>query len=86
MKVWITKYALTRGVFVAAADPGYDKRNIWVLLDDGKVVTYHGGEGEDWHRTRESALTRVEKMKKNKLASLAAQFEKLSKKTIEVPE
>lgn len=77
MKVWITKYALTQGIFEAEAE----------VIEDGTVrvrqefiVSYYHKEGRDWHKTKESAVAKAEEMRKKKIASLKKQIEKLEKK------
>lgn len=76
---WITKFALTRGVYsIEAKDPA--KSIFPDTLPVGGLENIHG-EGRDWHRTRESAVARAEEMRVAKIASLSkqiARFEKLS--------
>lgn len=73
IRVWITKYALTVGLYEADC----------FLCGDGMVKTdaewsqYFHGEGKDWHRTRESALARCEVMRKAKLASIEKSRKKI---------
>ena len=43
---------------------------------------YHG-EGKEWHRTKEAALVRAEKMRQKKIASLKKQIEKLERMKFE---
>ncbi len=66
MKVWVTKYALTKGieekeVKVSESSPS--------MVSVGWFETYHG-EGKDWHHTRESAVARAENMRQDRLKSL----------------
>jgi hypothetical protein len=75
MRVWITKYALTTGVFeVADAE----------LFANDSAVTWKSKEGysqyahgKDWHRTREDAFTRAEEMRVKKIAALEASIKRL---------
>jgi hypothetical protein len=79
MRVWITKYALTTGVFeVADAE----------LFANNSAVTWKSKEGysqyahgKDWHRTREDAFARAEEMRVQKLASLEKQINRLRELT-----
>lgn len=80
-RAWITKYALTSGVFVADAEVS-DTSDRMICV---KGHYYHG-EGRDWHRTRESAIDRVREMRVAKLTSLHKQIAKLEAAEIEVPE
>ncbi len=76
MKVWITKYALTDGIFEAevtesSAAPG-------CVYETGRgYAQYFHGEGLQWHRTRESAVARAELMRTRKIASLKKQMNRL---------
>lgn len=74
MKVWITKYALTKGIFeMEVESQSEDGKGVY-----GKVWSdgYHG-EGKEWHRTKESAIRRAEEMRQKKIARLKNQIEKL---------
>jgi len=69
MKAYITKYALSKGIFelegekrgIAIAAPHYDG---WYYPPD-------------WYETREEAIARAEQMRQKKIASLEKQIEKL---------
>ena len=76
MKVWITKYALTQGIFEAEASEckGFDGM---IEVVNRYSYEYYRGEGKDWHRTKESAISRAEEMRQNKMSSLKKQLEKL---------
>lgn len=82
MKVWITKYALTTGVFQRVVK---DVGDGMVVDERSGYPAYYHGDGRDWHRTRKSAAERVEVMRLAKLASLKKQIAKLQR-PIEVPE
>lgn len=76
--VWVTKYALTRGVVErpvhssvahgAAMNVTMDERG-WGKRDFLAV--------DEWHPTREAALARAEEMRAAKIASLKRQIAKL---------
>lgn len=75
-KVWITKYALTKGIIetegrISNSCPG--------LLDAKGITNYLHGEGNEWHRTKESAIAKAEEMRQKKIESLKSQIEKLEK-------
>lgn len=74
MKVWVSKYALTKGVYEAEVrDCGTGTVN-----DTSKWGGFcYYGEGQEWHRTREEALTRAEKMRVAKITALHKQISKL---------
>lgn len=86
MKVWITKHALTQGIWeVDAALSGTSKNMIQVRRDKNdnhpwSAMYYHKGE---WHEKKEHALAHAEDMKERKLASLRKQIAKISKLSFE---
>lgn len=73
MKVWITKYALTKGIFEIDAR----------ITDDyafgGTVYECYIREGNEWHRTYEAAVHKAEEMRDKKIESLEKKFDKLKK-------
>jgi hypothetical protein len=92
-KVWITKYALTQGVFTA--------ENVELCLDtvpDGSMISFKtqndpSGFGyvqmyhkPDWHESREAAKARAEAMRMAKIKTLRKQLDKISTMAIVVPE
>lgn len=74
MKIWITKYALTKGILEVDGE---------ICADTSTEMVKYGGyqyvhrEGRDWHRTRESAIARAEVMRKTKIAALTKHAQKL---------
>ena len=82
-KVWITKYALTQGIYPVEVE----------LCDnaDGKMVSevgseYHTvyyGEGRDWHKTEAGAIEYAKKMRDKKVASMKKAIKKLEAMTFE---
>lgn len=74
MKVWITKYALTTGLFEIDAE-----------IVDGTYASQiraNRGSGHftrEWTRTREEALVVAENMRKKRIASLEKSIKKLQK-------
>jgi hypothetical protein len=86
-RVWVTKYALTQGIFEKEAELcDSDKTGGMILCRNdpntnvfwGGLEYYHG-EGKEWHYTLESAQARAELMRTKKLASLKAAAEKIKK-------
>ena len=80
MKVWITKYALTEGIFTADVEYRGDD----TVRDDGNgsvtsLATYYHGEGKEWHRSEVEAIQRAQEMRDKKIGSLKKQLEKLEK-------
>ena len=75
--VWITKYALTQGIFEIDATVCSDISNDMIQeIRDRHPATYHG-EGKEWHRTKESAIKKAEEMKDTKIKSVKKQLAKL---------
>ena len=76
-KVFITKYALTKGILEKEAercDYGYEYEIAYVI---GEFSSY--SVGKEAFRTREQAMERAEKMRLKKIASLKKQIEALEK-------
>lgn len=77
MKVYITKYALTQGIYEAEAEEcsGFNG----MIKIDGEYPEYYHREGRDWCRTKEDAVKRAEEMREKRILSLKKQIEKLEK-------
>lgn len=75
---WITKYALTTGIVRSKVDCDNRYPSMVVQRGDNGLLDFHG-EGKDWHKTREGAIDRAEKMRKAKIESLKKQIAKLEK-------
>ena len=73
-KVYITKYALTQGIY---------EMNVDHMSDDGDTVygkawnEFYHGNGKEWHYTKEGAIKRAEELRIKKIQSLKKQIEKL---------
>ena len=77
MIVYITKYALTQGIFEKEAKMcGTDGRMINCDFDTN-LGEYYFDEGKDWHRTLEGAIARAEEMRTKKVASLQKSLKKI---------
>ena len=66
MKVFVTKYALTEGVYVDDVEPSGVCESM-VSSKTRELTHYHG---KDWHTDRDSALRRAEVMRARKIHSL----------------
>lgn len=75
MKVWITKYAISKGIYEADADVEMDKGMCTVRLEGFWPQYFHGN---DWHTDKQAAVARAEEMRIKKLQSLNKQMKKLS--------
>lgn len=75
-KIYVTKYALTSGIFSVDGD----------INEDGTMASYKKSStwfteyvhGNDFHLTKESALSRAEEMRITKLQSLDAKAKQIS--------
>lgn len=72
MNVWISKYALTKGIYeveVNTTDSEY------MIVDKNKPIRfYHKNE---WHKTKEDAIKRAIELRDKKIKSLEKQIDKL---------
>lgn len=81
MKVWITKYALTKwiieavGEFVTSDSVGISNRDLCL-----PTRWFYKGE---WHSNKQSAIKKAEEMRQKKIASLKKQIEKLEEMRFE---
>jgi len=72
MKIWNSKYALTKGLLEQEAKEAGES-----MVKVGPWQYLHG-EGREWHRTREQAVSRAEMMRKKKIVSVSKQLERLN--------
>jgi len=77
MKVWISKYALTQGIFEMEAEQDKTYPSMVTRIGNN-LETYHE-EGRDWHLTKESAIKKAEEMRLKKIESVKKQLAKLEK-------
>lgn len=79
-RVWITKYALTKGIFeLADVEQAVEISDGMIVETTGSYRNRYHGEGREWHRTCESAVTKVMEMIAAKRKSVAAALAKLDK-------
>ena len=81
--VFITKYALTAGIYEAKAELCNEVHGMIAVKSNWGDNYYHG-EGREWHRTEEAALARAEELCQKKLASVLKQTVALRKMTFEI--
>lgn len=74
MKVWITKYALTKGILEKEVE---DCGDGMIKEKESHFPTYY--HGTEWHSEKQSAIEKAEEMRKKKIASLKKQMEKLER-------
>ena len=81
MKVWITKYALTRGII--EADVKLTSSDSVSILSRDLLLPTHWFYKGDWFSDKESAIQKAEEMRQKKIASLKKQIEKLERMRFE---
>jgi hypothetical protein len=86
MKVWITKYALTKGILEAEAIEELSDRpagvnTIEAYGGNGRELFY--GEGKEWHESKESAIAKAEEMRVKAIANHRKSIAKLEKTRFE---
>ena len=81
MKVWITKYALTRGIIETYGELT-SSNSVSILNWDLSLPTNWFYKG-DWHSDKESAVKKAEEMRQEKIESLKKQIEKLERMRFE---
>lgn len=75
--VFVTRYALTQGIFEVSAEIHEDSQSKMVSYRaEGSRFTQYA-HGTDWHKDYESALKKSELMRTKKIASLLKQISKL---------
>jgi hypothetical protein len=72
MKVWITKYCLTKGIIEEEVQP-CDNPD---LILRGRF-DYMGGRGTDWHTDLDAAVERANNVRAARLLSLKRKIAKL---------
>lgn len=70
MKIFVTDYALSAGIELIDAEDCGDG----IMM---KGYKYFHNEGQDWHRTFESALKRANSMKIGRIRSLEKSLQKI---------
>ncbi len=88
MKVYITKYALTTGVYIAKVEETSSEGMVELPAQpaNNTYAQYFHGEGKEWHKTKQSAIARVEQMKAAKLKAIHKQIDKINKISLDLPE
>ena len=75
IKVWVTKYALTKGIITLDChEPGPLNREDMISIGGYDTAK---GDGIEWHRTQESAAASAELMRKKRIKSINKQLKRL---------
>lgn len=81
MKVWITKYALSRGII--EADGEFTSSDSVSILNRDLPLPTHWFYKGDWHSDKESAIKKAEEMRQKKIENLKKQIQKLEEMRFE---
>jgi len=73
MKVYITKYALTKGILIKESEISSNTDD---MIRVNGLEFYHKPE---WHLNEKDAIQQAEKMRSIKISSLEKQLEKIKK-------
>lgn len=83
MKIYVTKYALTKGIYTAEADVN-DRGFAVVKGARFHLDTYLHGEGREWCRTEADAISVAEKMRDKAIKDAERKIAKLKAMTFDV--
>ena len=75
MKVWITKYALTRGIYEIEAKVCKSVNSQMIQEVGGQYSMYY--HNDEWHETKKEAVAYAESMRDKKIASLKKKIKNL---------
>ena len=84
MKVWVTKYALTAGIFTKEAEIFNDDTKLCCIRGDNEYTYDQYFRGKDWHLLEKNVKIRFEEMKRKKIMSLEKQLKKIKALQFEV--
>lgn len=84
MTIYVTKYALTHGIFRQEAEETETDGMACVKGSPGAMRQYF--HGKDWHHTLDAAVAHAELMRAKKIASLKKAIKKLEEMTFTVKE
>ena len=77
LTVWVTKYALTTGIWKHEAETTHSEDMICVRGDKTKGEFDQHFHGKDWHTSEKAAKERAEEMRIKKLKSIDKQIKKI---------
>jgi len=79
-EVWITKYALTQGIYKIMVEASIEETMV-VQKKTGRMALNHYFHKPYWHLTREAAIEQAEAMRLKKLKTLKLQTMKFERMT-----
>lgn len=75
--IWISKYALTQGVYPVEASEIHKSETMAVVPPVGDLGLTQYFHGKHWHLTQANANAEAQRMRTRKVASLKKQLERL---------
>ena len=82
MKIFITKHLFTKGIIERDVEPTQASSEL-VKYKGAHSSEYYYGEGLQWHRTREGAIERANKLRAAEIKKLQNRINKLNQMTFE---
>jgi hypothetical protein len=83
MPYYITKHALTKGIFeIEGRINDHDKRILMRTVNGKGINDYY--TGRQWHKTKEGAVKEAERVRDEKVKSLKGRMERLGKEIEEL--
>lgn len=79
MKVWISKYALTLGIYEVDGETSTQAPSVFVVRT-GELGHKEYFHGKDWHTSHAAAVVQAEKMRQRRIKSLNESLTKLNAK------
>lgn len=79
MKVWISKYALTQGIYERDVEQSQETPTMVTCKGKSFFTEYYHGEGKDWHLTQAGAVKKANEMREKAIASTEKKIAKLKK-------
>lgn len=77
MKIYVTKYALTKGIQEMEAESVNENRSMAIVKIHGRLTQYFFNK--EYHFSKEEAVEQADLMLKNRISSLEKQIAKLKK-------
>jgi hypothetical protein len=77
VKAWITKHALTQGIFCVDAEICHDISDKMISVKSKEGFWDQTIHKPDWHENKDEAIAKAEDMRKKKIVSLKKQIKKL---------
>lgn len=83
MIVYISKYALSKGIFEMEAEVCESTSPDMIVGVGQNKYTFYHGKGKNWHLTTADAIAAAKKKRDNKINSLKEQISKLEQLTFD---